>query len=81
MDQRDAGAVGPLRDDLVPQHRSGRRAAELLDVGAAQPAREHAQRTVGRGRIREPGVSVCVEHDRAHGRIVRTPKPGSLAVR
>jgi hypothetical protein len=31
-------------DDLVPEHGAGRRAPDLLDVGAAEPARHHVDR-------------------------------------
>ncbi len=66
VDQRDACPVGAPCDDLVAEHGSRRRAPELLDVGAAEPAGEHAHRVVRRGHIREPGLSVSVEHDCAH---------------
>ena len=70
VDQRDAGAVVTARHDLVAEHRAGRGEADLLDVGAAEPAREHADRIGRRGRVREAGLSVGVEHDRAHASIV-----------
>ena len=70
MDQGEAHSIRSPRDDLVAEHGPGRCATELLDVGAAEPAREHAHRVAGSGRVREPGLSLCVEYDRAHARIV-----------
>ena len=75
VDQRDARSVRPQRDDFVAEHRPGGRDADLLDVRAAEPAREHAHRLGRRGRVREAGLSVCVEHDRAHVRIVWIASP------
>ena len=63
-----------LRDDLVAEHGARVRGVELLDVGAAQPAREDAHRARrgrparARRRARAPRP---VDDDRAHGRIVR----------
>ena len=59
--------------DLVPEHRAGGRAAELLDVGAAQTAGEYADELAGAcrlGQLGELGQPVRVEDDRAHRRIV-----------
>ena len=42
VDQCDATAVDGLGDDLVPEHRARGGAADLLDVRAAEPAREDA---------------------------------------
>ncbi len=48
MDQRLASRRR-AHDDLVPEHRARGRAADLLDVRAAEPAREHLERRVRRG--------------------------------
>ena len=40
-------AVGGHCDDLVPEHRPRRGEAELLDVGAAEPAREDGHELAG----------------------------------
>ena len=42
MHERDPAAVLDLADDLVTEDRAGRRDAELLHVGAAEPAGEDA---------------------------------------
>ena len=74
--QRDANAVGPPRHDLVAKDGARRREPDLLDVRAAQSAREDAHRRAGRlGRRGEPRLSFCIEHDRAHVRIVGIPSP------
>jgi hypothetical protein len=39
-------APADAHDDLVPQHRAGPRVADLLDVGAAEPARDDVDRVV-----------------------------------
>jgi hypothetical protein len=75
VDQRDRCSVARRATTSWPEHRPGRRDADLLDVRAAEPAREHAHRLGRRGRVREAGLSVCVEHDRAHVRIVWIASP------
>ena len=45
--------------DLMSEHR-GRRPPELLDVGAAEPAGEHLERRLRRGKIGEPRPPVRV---------------------
>ena len=55
MDERHAPAVGRLRDDLVPEHRPRRGEAELLDVGAAEPAREDGHQLAGPVGLRHLG--------------------------
>ena|SRR5471030_958242 len=73
MHDRDARPVLELACDLVPEHRSGRRAAELLHVGATEPTGTHTHEQTGArglrqiGELREP---VRVENYRAHRPIV-----------
>ena len=72
VDERDAPPV-ELRDDLVAEHRPRGRGADLLDVGAAQPAGEHAdERAVpsGSGTSASRRLPRLVENDRAHRGIV-----------
>ena len=59
----DPRAVVELAGDLVPQHRSRRATAELLDVGPAQPARTDADAQAGAARlgdVGEPGAAVGI---------------------
>ena len=61
VDEGDAASVGGLADDLVPEHGSVGGASDLLDVGAAQPAGEHAHelaRPVRLGYVRKGRLSV-----------------------
>jgi hypothetical protein len=44
----------------VAEHGAGRSPSELLDVGAAEPAREHVERLFRLGEIRELRSSVRV---------------------
>ncbi len=81
VDERDAAAVD-LGDDLVPEHRSRRRAAELLDVRPAEAAGEHAgerSRAFGVGDLREPRLPLLVQYDGAHGSIVGRWRSSSTA--
>jgi hypothetical protein len=59
MQKREASPACS-RDDLVAEHGAGRRSAELLDVGAAEPAGEHLERVLRLGQIGElrPAVSI-----------------------
>ena len=45
MDEREP-ARPVADDDLVPEHGAGRREPDLLDVGAAEPARDDVDRVV-----------------------------------
>jgi len=47
----DAVAVLELPGDLMPEHRPGGRAAQLLHVGAAKPAGPHAHEETGAVRL------------------------------
>ena len=70
---RDPLAALQLACHLVAEHRAGRGAPELLDVGAAETARADADERAGGGRLRqigELGQPVGVKNDRAHRRIV-----------
>ena len=72
-DDGDAVPVLELARDLVPEHRSLRRAPELLDVGPAQPAGAHAHEQTGTIRLRDvPQLrfALPVEDDCPHGRIL-----------
>ena len=71
VDERHAAAVVELRDHLVAEHRSGVRWVELLDVGAAQPAGDHAHerpRSPGLGDVLERRSSPRSDDDGAHRR-------------
>jgi len=59
MHERDALSPG-ASDDLVPEHGSRRRASELLDVGAAEPASEHLERRHGLRQLCEARPAVPV---------------------
>ena len=70
---RHARAVLELARDLVTEHGPAGRAAELLDVGAAEAAGAHAHEQAGAGRLGQVGElrqPVRVENDRAHRPIV-----------
>ena len=72
VDERDAPPV-ELRRHLVTEHRPRGRGADLLDVGAAQPAGEHPDERavpVRLGHVGEPRLPRLVENDRAHRGIV-----------
>ena len=60
VDERDRGRAAVAHDDLVPEHGPGRRAAELLDVRAAEPAREHLE-SAARAPARPRGAA-CRPH-------------------
>ncbi len=71
MDERHPAAVGGLGDHLVPEHSACVLGAQLLDVGAAEPAGEHADDVpLGLVDLREPRPARRVEDDCAHRRIV-----------
>ncbi len=53
--ERDAPPLGVLGDDLVPQHRPGRGAAELLHVRSAEAARAHGDEVSGAAGLRDVG--------------------------
>ncbi len=55
VDERHAHAVGGLRGDLVAEHRAGRCDIQLLDVRAAEAAREHADELAHAVRLRHLG--------------------------
>jgi hypothetical protein len=60
-DDGDAIAVLELPGDLMPEHRPGGRAAELLHVRAAEPTRPHAHEQTGAvrlGQVDELGTPV-----------------------
>ena len=81
MDERDAAAAD-LGDDLVPEHRPGRRAAELLDVRPAEAAGHDAGERPGPlrlGDVREPRLPLLVEYDGAHASIVGRWQSSSTA--
>ena len=59
MHERET-ASARSRDDLVAEHRSGRRSAELLDVGAAETAGEHLEPVLRLGELGEPRPAVRV---------------------
>ena len=62
---------------LVPEHRRQRHHAEGLGVGAAHPAREHADPSLARLKLAEPqgldGVPATLLRDRAENRICGHP--------
>src|SRR6266542_4706292 len=69
VDEDDALAAVPRRDDLVSEHRAGRRTSDLLDVRTAEPARADVRELALAAGLRdlvEPRLPVVVEHDRAH---------------
>ncbi len=45
---------------FVPEHAARGSASELLDVRAAEPAREHLDRAFGLGNVHEPRPAVRV---------------------
>jgi hypothetical protein len=59
MHERQAASCR-LYDHLVSEYGSGRNAAELLDVRAAEPTREHLERRAGLGQFRETRPAVRV---------------------
>jgi hypothetical protein len=68
--ENDASPLAGLGDDLVAENRSGRRSSQLLDVGPAEPAREHPHEPPGATRLGDfgdRGLPGVVEDDRAHG--------------
>ena len=72
--ERDATPVRQAGDDFVPEDDAIEPAhPELLDVGAAEAARDDLHRlaaAAGLGDVGEHGDPVGVEDDRTHGRIV-----------
>jgi hypothetical protein len=69
VDEGDPPAVLGRRDDFVTEHRAGELRPELLDVRAAQPAREHADglaRPVGLREVDQGRRSGLVERDGSH---------------
>src|SRR5262245_17808449 len=74
VDERNAASVCRPRHDLVPEHSAGRCRCELLQIRAAQPAREHVDQhtgAVGLVNLCENGLTGAVQNDRPHGAIVR----------
>jgi hypothetical protein len=53
MQERQPTAAAVTHDHFVAEHRAHRRTPELLDVGAAEPAREHLERRFGLEHLRE----------------------------
>jgi hypothetical protein len=73
VDECDPAAVFELRDDLVPEDRACVRGVELLDVGAAESARDDADvfpRTVRLGDLCDRRLAFRPDDDGAHRRIV-----------
>jgi hypothetical protein len=71
--ERDAAAVAKLRDDLMPEHRARVGRIELLDVGAAEPARDdgnRVSRAVRLGDLGELRLALRADDDGTHARIV-----------
>ena len=69
VDERHAPPVRRLADDLVPENRARGRPAELLDVRAAEPAREDVDElpvAAGLGDLGERRLPGPIEDDRAH---------------
>ena len=68
MDERDAAPV-EVGDHLVPEHCAHRSAAELLNVGAAEPARADANEladSIGLGDLGQRRLPGRVQDDRFH---------------
>jgi hypothetical protein len=63
--ERDAPPVH-RGDDLVPQDAPGVRGGQLLDVRAAEAAREHADAVDRLRHVRRPWRPALVDDDRAH---------------
>jgi hypothetical protein len=69
MEEHDPRAVRGAGGDLVPEHRAGVRRRQLVDVRAAEAAREHTDElalAVGLRHLLETRCSGLVDHDRAH---------------
>ena len=76
--------VGELTLDLVPEDGAWYRAAELLDVRAAEPAGADDNElpwAVGLGQIGKLRQPIRVEDDRAHRRIVGGARGRAQVVR
>jgi hypothetical protein len=72
MDQGDPPSYG-LAHDFVPEHGPRRSDADLLHVGPAEPAREHAHTlalSLRLGMVDEPRLARFVEDDGAHRAIL-----------